>query len=305
MIIIYILCTLLIIFLAVSFAVYMKAFYNGKRSDVTYKVLSGPDYDPYHDQMIDVIKTASKLPFEEITIKSYDGKKLYGRLYLKDPKAPFHIQFNGYRGNGLRDFSGGLQIAVNSGGNVILTDQRAHGKSDGSTITFGIKERKDVLSWAQYVCDKYGNVPIFLEGISMGAATVLMSSDLPLPDNVKGIIADCPYSNPFDIISYVSRKRFGVGRLLDPFIFTGALIFGRFNVFSASPLKAVKSAKVPVLIIHGTTDTYVPIEMSRAVRDANPDKITLIEVDDAPHGLSYIKDKEKYEKAVSDFISNL
>lgn len=301
MIFVYILTGLAVTFLSVSFAVYIKAFYNGRRKDVTYKVLRGKEYDSYRDEMLGIIKTAAKIPFEEISVKAYDGKNLYGRLFLKDPKAPFHIQFNGYRGNGLRDFSGGLQLALESGGNVILTDQRSHGKSDGITITFGVKERKDVQRWVNYVREKYGDVPVYLEGISMGAATVLMSSDLSMP-NVKGIIADCPYSSPFGIVSLVASRTFKVGRFLDPCIIVSALIFGHFNIFSSSALRSVKETDIPILIIHGNADKFVPLEMSRAVRAANPDRVTLVEVEGAPHGLSYIVDKETYKKAFFDFI---
>ena len=276
---------LILSFIAVSFAVFIKSYYNGNRKDVTYKVLRGNEYDSYRDQMLDVIKTAAKIPFEEISTQSYDGKKLYGRLYLKDPKAPFHIQFNGYRGNGLRDFSGGLQLALQSGGNVILTDQRGHGRSDGSIITFGVKERKDVQSWVNYVSENYGDVPVYLEGISMGAATVLMSSDLPMP-NVRVIVADCPYSSPFGIVSLVAKRMFNVGRLLDPCIVFSAFVFAHFNILSSSALRSVKATKIPILIIHGNADNFVPLYMSRDIRDANPDKVTLVEIEGAPHGLS-------------------
>ncbi|MBQ7699153.1 MAG: alpha/beta fold hydrolase [Clostridia bacterium] len=307
MVFVYILCGiiafLLISFLAVSFAVFIKSYYNGNRKDVTYKVLRGKEYDSYRDQMLDVIKTAAKIPFEEINTRSYDGKKLYGRLYLKDPTAPFHIQFNGYRGNGLRDFSGGLQLALQSGGNVILTDQRGHGRSDGSIITFGVKERKDVQSWVNYVSENYGDVPVYLEGISMGAATVLMSSDLPMP-NVRGIVADCPYSSPFGIVSLVAKRMFNVGRLLDPCIVFSAFVFAHFNIMSSSALKSVKATKIPILIIHGNADNFVPLYMSRDIRDANPDKVTLVEIEGAPHGLSYLVDTETYKKVFLDFCAS-
>ena len=275
MVFVYIICGaaafLLITFIAVSAALFIKAYYSGRRKDVTYKVLSGKDYDPYHDKMLDVIKTAVKIPYEEIGIRSYDGKKLYGRLYLKDPSAPFHIQFNGYRGNGLRDFSGGLQLALESGGNVILTDQRSHGKSEGS--------------------------------VSMGAATVLMSADLPMK-NVRGIVADCPYSSPFGIVSLVARRIFNSGKILDPCIVFSAFVFGHFNILSSSALESVKATKIPILIIHGNKDNFVPLSMSRDIRDANPGMVTLVEIEGAPHGLSYLTDTEKYKKVLFDFIAD-
>ena len=41
------------------------------------------------------------------------------------------------------------------------------------------------------------NKDIFLCGISMGCATTLMAAGLDLPDNVKGIIADCGFTSPW------------------------------------------------------------------------------------------------------------
>lgn len=286
-----------------SAAVYFAAFYRGSRGDVTYKVLSGPDYDPYHDDMIALIDKAVKIPYEPVYITAKDGVKLFGRLYIQSARAPYHIQFNGYKGNGIRDFSGGLQLALKTGANVILVDQRAHGASGGRTISFGVRERYDVAAWAEYVTGIAGeDARIYLDGVSMGAATVLMAADLPLPDTVKGIIADCPYDTPFGIVSHVAGKKPGLKYVSRPFIVLGALLFGRFNIFASSPVDSVRGAKAPILIIHGTADNYVPIEMSRRIRDAAPDKVTLVEVDGAPHGLSYIKDYEKYEKAFYEFL---
>ena len=283
--------------------IYFAAFYRINRGDVTYKVLSGPDYDEYHDDMIALIDSAVKIPYDPVYIRSYDGLRLFGRLYMQSPDAPYHIQFNGYKGNGVRDFSGGLQLALRSGGNVLLVDQRAHGASDGKTITFGVRERRDVVSWARYIAERAGDdAVIYLEGVSMGAATVLMASELDLPANVAGIVADCPYSSPFGIVSKVADGIIKIKYVSYPFIVLGALIYGHFNIFASSPERAVRSAKVPVLLIHGSADNYVPTEMSRKIRDENPSAVTLVEVEGAPHGLSYVKDLQKYENAFYDFL---
>ena len=89
-----------------------------------------------------------------------------------------------------------------------------------------------------------------------------------------------------------------------PFIILGSFIFGRFRIFSSSAVKAVKKSPVPILIIHGKSDSFVPVEMSREIRDSAPDIVTLTEIDGAPHGLSYLEDTEKYEKAFRSFIEN-
>ena len=297
--------TLLAVFTAVSYAVYRKGFYNRNINDVTHDVLKGPDYDPYRDRMTALINDAVKIPFSGVSIVSYDGLRLYGRIYFTSSGAPFHIQFNGYKGNGIRDFSGGLQLALKTGGNVLLVDQRAHGGSDGHTITFGIRERRDVISWIDYINKTYdAETDIYIEGVSMGAASVLMASELPLPGNVRGIIADCPYSSPFAIVSRTADRMLRVRYVSYPFIILGSFIFGRFRIFSSSAVKAVKKSPVPILIIHGKSDSFVPVEMSREIRDSAPDIVTLTEIDGAPHGLSYLEDTEKYEKAFRSFIEN-
>lgn len=304
MIIAIIVSVIIVLFIGISFFVYRTAFYNGRRSDVTHNVLKGADYDRFHDQMTDLIDRAVAIPYEEAYTESYDGLRLFGRLYLQKEGAPFHIEFNGYKGNGIRDFSGGMQLALSQGDNVLLVDQRSHGRSEGVNITFGVKERRDVMSWIAFVLERFGrDTVIYLEGVSMGAATVLMASDLDLPENVVGIVADCPYSSPFGIISKVAKGMTGIDRITYPFIFLGALIFAHFNIFASSAVKSVANTKVPILLIHGTADHFVPIGMSREIRAARPDMVTLVEIDGAPHGLSYLQDYDAYSGAVIEFMA--
>ena len=298
--------SLLVLTLGVSLAVYFAAFYNKNDADVTYRVLTGEGYDVFHDEMISLIDSAVRIPYEEAFAASYDGLRLFGRIYMQKEGAPFHIQFNGYKGNGVRDFSGGLHLALSLGENVLLVDQRAHGRSEGHTISFGIKERRDVLTWINFILEKYGEkTDIYLEGVSMGAATVLMACDLPLPENVRGIVADCPFSSPFGIVRKVGREMTRLDYVTFPFIFLAALVFGRFNILSSDAVRSVRNAKKPVLLIHGTADRFVPIRMSHEIRAANPDLITFIEVEGAPHGLSLLKDREGYRRAFTEFIEKI
>ena len=66
-----------------------------------------------------------------------------------------------------------------------MPDQRAHGRSDSYTITMGAQERYDARAWAYWASVRSsGKVPIFLMGVSMGAATVLLASGLELVGKV-------------------------------------------------------------------------------------------------------------------------
>jgi len=102
-------------------------------------------------------------PFEEVAIQSEDGLKLVGRYYHVADNGPLEIQCHGYKGNAIRDFCGSWKIAREEGRNVLLIDERCHGKSEGHTITFGIRERKDVLGWIRYANNRFGQIPIILK----------------------------------------------------------------------------------------------------------------------------------------------
>ena len=79
-----------------------------------------------------------------------------GLFYIYDKNAPTIIIFHGYRSCLYSDSCGGFQEARRCGFNVLLVHQRGHGLSDGNVITFGMKERYDVLSWIDFVKKNYG-----------------------------------------------------------------------------------------------------------------------------------------------------
>ena len=283
---------------------YRIAFYsmNEKEQDI-YTIPPGKQYEAVADRILELIHEVEELPYEIVSVTARDGLHLVGRYYHFRDGAPVMILFHGYRGNGRREFAGNNRIAEQLGFNVIAVDERAHGKSGGHTITFGIKERYDCLTWANYAADRFGcGTPIILAGVSMGAATVLMASSLPLPDAVKAIIADCPYSSPKAIIQKVSSDVKLPPRLAYPFVVIGALVFGKFRLWQSSPVEAVRRTNVPILLIHGDDDRFVPCEMSEEIFDACSSGGQLMIVPGAGHALSYFVDTELYVRTVSDFL---
>lgn len=249
-------------------------------------------------------KKLSKVPCTRVQTTSYDGLKLSGRYYHQSDDAPLCICFHGYRGSAIFDMSIMGQFLQNEGYNVILVDQRAHFHSGGHTITYGIRERRDVLSWIKYANERFGSdKPIYLFGISMGATTVVMASGLNLPDNVKMICADCPFSSPRDIIYYVAKRWYKFPNLLWALIRASALVYGHLiiprNITAAN---AVKNTNKPILLIHGEADYFVPKEMSEKIKQSNPDCVELHTFPGAYHGVSYFADHERYISIVRDFI---
>ena len=242
------------------------------------------------------------VPWEEVTITSHDGLTLRGRYYHVADGGPVEIQCHGYKGNATRDFCGSWATAREAGRNVLLIDQRCHGQSGGHTITFGILERKDVLGWIEYVGARFGDVPILLSGVSMGAATVLMAAGMDLPETVKAVIADCPYDAPSNIIKKVLGQDMGMPvKLVYPLIRLGGMVYGRFNLDADSPVEAVKRAQVPILLIHGDEDRFVPYEMSQNIHAAAPERIEFHTIHGAGHALNYATAPEEYRETVREF----
>ena len=251
------------------------------------------------------IFAARAMEYQEFYVKSFDGLTLYGKYYESFKDAPIELMFHGYRGDGERDLSTGIRRAKECGRNVLIVDQRGHGKSEGHTISFGINERLDCLVWINKVIEVFGqDIKIILTGISMGAATVLMASNLDLPSNAIGILADCGYDSPKNIIIKYINDLHLPAKIFYPFVKLGALIFGHFNIEKASPIESVKEAKVPIIFIHGEKDTFVPCSMSEKLYKECISRKQLTIIKNAEHGISYLFEPETYVSALKEFFKN-
>lgn len=259
------------------------------------------DYKP---QVQEGMKFADEQPFEYVTAESFDKLKLIGRYYKNGNSDRTIMLFHGYRSAAKRDFSCAIKMYYEMGLNVLLVDQRAHGKSEGRVITYGVKESRDVLSWIELILQRYGQKQIFLDGLSMGATTVMLSTRLNLPPHVKGIIADCGFSSPAQIIKIVAKKNFHInGAIAVPLMNLLCKLFADFSLYELSAEEVLKTSKIPIFILHGKNDGLVPYEMSVKAFNAanNPKEIHLVE--GADHGMSFLKDTENVSRKLSDFIN--
>ncbi len=302
MIIVWIAAGVLLLSAAALFVVYDICF-SGNKKYMGDELPKGEQYVPYHDVIRRCMELVRMEPYEEVSVYSHDGLKLAGKYYHRANGAPLIIFFHGYRCNSLRDGNGIFLYTKTLRYNILLVDQRVHGKSEGKTITFGIKERYDCFCWVDWAMQKFGpEQKIILAGLSMGAATVLMTADMGLPENVKGIMADCPYSSPKVVIRKVIRDMnlpVGITYWLAK---TAAKLIGKFDLEETSAVEAVSNSKIPILIIHGDDDRFVPCTMSRECQKAGGDIVELVLVEGAGHGMSHCVDAKKYEEATLTFF---
>ena len=297
--------SLLILCLLIALVCFFMVFYSAKRKPLTgddYAFPPGEEYKPFYPQMLAWMKDIRYRPHEDVSVRSYDGLTLRGKYYEYSPDAPVELLFHGYRGASERDLAGGVERCFALGRSALLIDQRGAGTSDGHVITFGIRERKDCLTWIEFATEKFGkDKPLIIGGISMGAATVLLAAGEALPDNVKCVMADCGYSDAKSIIQKVIRQLHLPVRFFYFFVKLGAKIYGGFDLEEVSPIEAVQKTSKPIIFIHGDVDGFVPCEMSVEMHEACVSQKKLVIIKGADHGLAYPVDRDGYVQALAEF----
>lgn len=243
---------------------------------------------------------------EDLSIKSSDGLTLKA-WYLPAEKETkrFVICVHGYHCNGPDEFSHTMPFYhYDLGYNYLLPDLRAHGRSEGKYIGFGALDHKDILLWVDYLIERFGDdIEIILHGISMGAATVMLTNEANPPKQVKLVIEDCGYSNAFDQICCTMKDTIGFN--FPMLVRTASWICKKragYRFEEADCIGKMKDAKNPILFIHGTKDTFVPTYMGKALYEACTVPKDILLVEGAIHAYSYYDARDDYQAKVKEFI---
>lgn len=240
---------------------------------------------------------------QDVSIISKDGLKLHGYwIPAENPRGTI-LMAHGYRSTMLVDFGLAFAFYHALGMNILVPEQRSHGRSEGRYITFGVKESEDMACWIQYHNEFFGKYQMILSGMSMGASTMLYLADKELPANVKCIIADCGFTSPKAILDKVFRS---VTHLPSgPSLWAADLfsrVFAKFRLDEKDTRKVLKNAKLPVLMVHGRSDDFVPCGMTQQGFDACTSEKELLLIEGAGHGVSFLVAKETYIKSVIAFL---
>jgi len=240
---------------------------------------------------------------QDVYVESKDGLKLHGYWIPVENARGTILLAHGYRSTILVDFGLAFAFYHALGMNILVPHQRAHAASEGKFITFGVKESEDMQCWIQYHNQHFGEYQLILSGLSMGASTVLYLADKELPPNVKCVIADCGFTSPKEILDVVFRSV--VHLPSGPFLWVADLfsrLFCNFALKQMDTREVLKHAKLPVMLVHGTTDDFVPCYMTQQAYDACVGPKELLLVEGAGHGTSFLVDKQLYTQTVIAFL---
>lgn len=287
--------------------VYMFIVACVRRKDLPWLVeeeIKKTDYGKYYDYIVTSHGWLTAHDAQDVYMKSYDGLMLHALWIPADNPRGTVLFAHGYRSTMLVDFGLAFEFYHSMGMNLLIPEQRCHGKSQGRYITFGVKESRDMLSWIDYHNSHFGRSPILLSGLSMGASTMLYLADKDLPNNVKGLIADCGFTSPKEILSSVFTSVTHLPAI--PSIWVTELVarmFAGFSLYQCDSRKILKNNKLPLIMVHGTDDNFVPCDMSREGYAVCVGEKQLLLVEGAEHGVSFLVDGERYRAMIIEFLN--
>lgn len=249
------------------------------------------------------------LPMQEVDIPSPFGYVLRG--YWIPPASPLDgetdpPQHAAVFVHGVTSSSYGMlkyaELLRKRGYAALVYDHRRHGRSGGTSTTYGYMEKQDlkaVVDWVVSRCGKETVIGIY--GESMGASTAL--EHLGIDDRAAFYILDCPYADLTDQFAY----RLKVQYRLPAFPLLGATslwckLRAGFFFHEVSPLRQVRKSGVPILFIHGEKDDYVPTSHTMRLYEAAPRNKRLFIAPGAAHAQSIAADPAGYEAAVHEFL---
>ena len=268
-----------------------------------YRISGVAASDPQGKKISLAAQKLKNSDYETVEIEGCDKEKLVGHLIKCENAKRIIIAVHGWRSSWNNDFGMISDFWRDNGCHVLYVEQRGHNDSGGQYLGFGMIERYDCLDWVYWVQENISSsLPIYLAGISMGASTVLMTSSLNLPENVRGIMADSGFTSAHDIWKHVTENNLHLSYKMIGFL-ADNMCRKRINMGTKdfSTKDALRRTNIPVLLIHGAHDKFVPVSTTYENYLSCNSKKDMLIVPGAGHGRSYLVDNEKYEKTVLDF----
>lgn len=195
------------------------------------------------------------------------------------------------------------QLFARLGFNIIIYDQRRHGKTAGKTTSYGFYEKYDLQAIVEETRKQIGDDAILgLQGESMGAATAIQYGEL-CDQHFDFLIADCSFSSFEKQLHHVLMrdtplKTAYAVKLADFFIQKR----DGYSLRNIAPIECVQKISKPILYVHSLEDTYIPHTMSEALHATKPENTRLVLFKKGEHAQSFNEQPFDYEKEIIKFL---
>ena len=281
-------------------------------SDYIYKISSVPHQHTDEDKDFDPIITQGRFfvrnhpDKKDMYIDSIDKLRLHASYIpagedVHDYAIIIHGIWDNHESNGVY-----AKHYLEKGINCLLPDLRGFGKSEGSYIGYGFDDRFDIIEWIYWIVKRDPEARIILHGMSMGAATTLMTTGEYLPDQVKCAIADSSFTTLREQFASAYRLYKGsfvpipIALALSRIII---LIRSGFDIDDVKPISAVERSKTPTLFIHGDDDTYIDPHMCSRLYEAAKCPKQYCMILGAEHIECVVRDPVNYWNKVDAFVN--
>ncbi len=191
--------------------------------------------------------------------------------------------------------------------NVLFPDLQYHGYSEGDHIQMGWYDRFDIEKWIEVAHNVFNDDFMVLHGVSMGAATVMMTSGDPLPEYVRCVVEDCGYSS---VVMQFNGNRKQSFAFIPPDVLQSASLVTKkkygWGFWEASTVPQLKKCTIPMYFIHGDADDFVPIDhlwINFAAKEQGYKEYWV--APGAVHANSFQKHPEEYKARVEDFLNRV
>ena len=191
--------------------------------------------------------------------------------------------------------------------NVLFPDLQYHGYSEGDHIQMGWYDRFDIEKWIPVAHDIFKDDFMVLHGVSMGGATVMMTSGDPLPEYVRAFVEDCGYAS---VVLQFNNNRKQSFAFIPPDVLQSASLVTKmkygWGFWQASSVKQLKKCERPMLFIHGDADDFVPFEHLWKNYEAKTKGYKEMWVaHGAVHANSFQKYPDVYKERVEEFLDRV
>lgn len=246
------------------------------------------------------------LPAEPVRFASRERTLTLHGWWVPAPDASGTVVVcSGQRGSMDADLHTFGPVLYATGFNTLFFDWRAHGRSDGEHVTFGVYEKEDLLGALDYLAEARGVARAGLLGLSMGAGVALIVA--ALTDRVGAVVCDSlPVHIQNTLAGHLTAR--GVPRLLADAGARLVLVVASFrikgNLFHTDAWRwAAHIGNTPVLLIHGDRDPLVSVDEIEQVYDRLPGPKVLWRVPAAAHREAYTKRPDEYVRRVVDWFA--